>query len=137
MLTQTRDADKVREALKLYPLGHIDLDVDEWTADPRSLTLEAPDGSLALFEWVSPGLYDGHYFFKARGKEAFDLANEVLDELPSYGVKVVRGFTPVEHKAALWMSRRLGFREMGEVPTDIGPCVLFVMNLDERKGKRA
>lgn len=126
------DGDKVRAALDLYPYHRVELDTHAWVADKNNVALEAEDGSMALFEYLRPHTYDGHYFFRCRGKDAVNLAKQVLEEVyTNYGFKAIRGFTPTKHKAALWMSRHLGFSDMGVVETVIGPCVLFVMNMDE------
>jgi hypothetical protein len=137
-IQRTYHVGNVETALELYPYEPIDLDVTEWLADRNNIALTAEDGSIALFEWVRPGLYDGHYFFLCRGKEAIELSHRILSELhTNYGVKAIRGFTPIKHKAALWMSRKIGFHDMGEVPTEIGPCTLFLMNLDEHFSREA
>lgn len=131
-MKRTYDPEKIRTALALYPFNPVELDVEEWVSNELNLAFEAEDGSIALFEYLSPGLYDGHYFFLCRGRDARDLAKVTLELIhKEYGAKVIRGFTPVQHKAALWMSRHLGFKDMGIVPTREGDCVLFVMNLDE------
>ncbi len=131
-MTRTYDPEIVKNALALYPYNPIDLDVDMWLRDRNNLAFKTEDGSVAMFEWVRPGLFDGHYFFHVRGREAINLSRQIIQEVyENYGVKAIRGFTPVQHKAAIWMSKHLGFKPMAIVPTDIGDCVLFLMNLDE------
>jgi len=131
-LNRTFDVDVVSEALKLYPYGSIDLDVSEWIEDRDNIAIEAEDGSIALFENIRPGFFDGHYFFKAKGRDAISLSHEILKELYNkYEVKAIRGFTPIKHKAAIWMSRKIGFEDIGEIDTDIGPCVVFFLNLSK------
>lgn len=126
------DAEAVRQALTLYPTGEVLSDVDAWISDPRAIALSDEDGNIGLFEELTPGVYTGHYFFKVRGKGAKALAIRLLEEVFSeYGAKVVRGLTPLENRAALWMTRHLGFKDYGVIDTEIGPCALFIMTKDE------
>lgn len=125
----------IRAALDRYPFDAIELDIEDWLRNPV-IILSDDDDNLGLFEEYFHGVWTGHYFFKTRGKAAKDLSIKMLREIfEVYGAKAVRGLTPIEHKAALWMARHLGFKSYGELDTSAGKCVLFVMTKDEFKEK--
>lgn len=87
--------------------------------------------NLALFEEMSPRVYRGHYFFNsARGKEALRMAKDALN-LIFQKAEVIQGWTPTNKKAALLMSRWLGFKSHGLIQTTNGPCELFILTKQE------
>lgn len=104
-----------------------------WLKDDRNVALQAGE-SFGIFQYEIPGVYTGHYFFsmRDRGKRAKALALEMLDEFfENYDVKVLRGLTPLQNRAARWMTRQLGFQSFGAVTTLAGPCELFIMTRDQ------
>lgn len=105
----------------------------EWVLNFDNIALTNKNEDLALFELSEDGIYTGHYFFNSRGKEAYEAAQKFLKEVFSrrYDVKVIRGLTPLDKKGALWMNRKLGFKEYGEINTDAGPCrLVFLTRLE-------
>jgi len=118
----TTDADLIDRLTALYPRHGFDK--TEWEGG-RNIALLAED-NLALFEYQKEGVYTGHYFFKVKGKEAVTLAKEALHVI-FREVKVIIGLTPVDNKAARWMSRHLGFKSQGVVQTYVGDMELFSM----------
>lgn len=105
----------------------------EWLERKENIALTDGEGSYALFEFVKPGIYYGHYFFHKKGKEAARLSEEFLSEI-FQTAKIVVGLTPVEKKAARWMSRHIGFKSQGIVDTDMGPHEMFMMTKEEFNG---
>lgn len=100
-----------------------------WLSNPRNFYYMDKD-DIALFNFETPYLYTGHYFFNSRGKDAKAKAKSILlrffdlFETPP----VLRGLTPVEHKAAKWMNRQLGFKSQGQIETDLEEvCELFIL----------
>jgi hypothetical protein len=82
----------------------------------------------------------GHYFLKARGREALKLCKEFLHEIFTgpYNVEIIQGITPHYKLGALWMNKQLGFQSSGTVDTIVGPCELVVLSkLDYTKGLKA
>ena len=75
---------------------------------------------LALFEEKSAGVYFGHYFLTSRGKKAIEICESFLAYVFDDGAKVILGLTPIDNKAALWMTRRLGFTMLEIFETDLG-----------------
>lgn len=132
MVERSFDPEKLHEAIAPYPeiVGE-DFDVEEWLEDPNNVLLEE-GGSCGIFEFEYPGVYCGHYFFKVRGKEAFDLAQRMLNDIfLNHGAKVIKGLTPIEKKGALYLTRKLGFESYGTVDTWVGPHEIFFMSIDQ------
>lgn len=136
MITRTFDGPALDKEMRSTPaLTHINVDVLEWIKDDRNLALEE-DGNFGVFEYNWDGVYTGHYFFKVRGKFAKDLAIRMLRiAFDKYGMKTVRGLTPIEHKGAVLMTRWLGFTDHGVVDTEAGPCWIFTLTSEEFKEK--
>ncbi len=111
------DLGKIKTAIQSLVKSTEKVDVEEWLADPTNIALENEHGDLALFEYGFPlkKIYSGHYFFKSRGRQALQAARDFLDEIfnPCYNINVITGFTPVDNKAARWISRRVGFTSHG------------------------
>lgn len=82
-------------------------DLDDWLK--TGIVLQ--DGEdFALFEPVMTGVYLGHYLFKSRGKKAVLKAKKFLEEAFFFSIAII-GEVPNENKAALWLTRHLGFTE--------------------------
>lgn len=133
MMFRTRDPEVVREAASVYA-GEIEgLNPEEWSADDRNIILTDGLGNTNLLEYVKPGVYTGHVFYKARGKTAVALMVEALNKTFSeYPVEVIVGLTPIEKVGARWLSRRVGFKGRGIIKTIIGPCEVFIMTKESR-----
>jgi len=105
--------------------------VQGWVENHRNIMFEK-DGSVGLAAFEYPGLYNVHWFFKIKGREAIKLAREMLKELfTEYGAEAVRGLTRVDIKAARWASRQVGLKSYGIMPFPNGDCELFCMTKDE------
>lgn len=101
----------------------------EWLSEYGNFYYMDKD-DIALFNFETPFLYTGHYFFNSRGREAKKKGLSILAQFFSiYESEVVlRGLTPVENKAAKWMNRQLGFKSLGEIETAPDEfCELFVL----------
>lgn len=86
-----------------------------WLMDDRNICLTDGKDSLTLFEY-DDGIYNGHYFYKLRGKEAVSFSKECLKSaFDDYGIVCLRGYTPKSNKGALWLSRHLGFVPSGVI----------------------
>ena len=108
-------------------------DPDTWLEYEKNIALIDENDNLSLFEYNLPGVYTGHWFYKARGKEAIRVANEMLGEIFSdkYDVKIIRGLTPLQNLGARWLAKRVGFKPSGVTHTKAGPCELFILNKNE------
>lgn len=128
------DGQKLDAVMRGTPaLTHILCDIPTWVSNPFNIALE-DDRSFGVFEYERPGVYTGHYFFdkNRRGRKAIDLSKKMLSEMFSdYGAMIIRGLTPVDHKAAVWLTLRLGFINQGIVNTIAGPCYIFTLSRDD------
>lgn len=106
--------------------GH-DIDVQDWIDKPTNIALVNDSGDLALFE--KRGTWQGHYFFKSRGRLAITAGLNFLDEIfnPCYNISVITGLTPLTNLGARWLSRKLGFQSQGVINIDNQSFELFMM----------
>jgi len=104
-----------------------DINVQEWVDQPTNIVLVNDCGDLALFE--KRGTWQGHYFFKSRGRLAITAGLNFLDEIfnPCYNISVLTGLTPLTNLKARWLSRKLGFQSQGVITIDDQPFELFMM----------
>ena len=116
------------------------------TKDPTVLSGLEPDGAvgfdpvrmmetgfclvsgddIAFFEDRGDGIVSGHYFLKSRGRNAISVAESFLSRVFE-DYSVVTGLTPVDNKAALWMTRRLGFQMLDVLETEAGLMQLSML----------
>ena len=135
---RTYDVDKVKAAIAQYADQIVGFNPEEWLGNPKNVALINNNHDVALFE-SQADLFNtvcGHYFFFSRGKEAVKAAQEFLEEVftETY-IETITGLTPLDNKGALWINRRLGFKEYGEVSTVVGPCRFVMMTKDQWKKK--
>ena len=126
----------VKTATDTYKDFPEDLDIGEWLGDKSNVALADEEGDVSLFERQphQPQTVCGHYFFHSRGRKAIDSAEAFLEEIFTgpYDVQVIFGLTPLEHRAALWMNKRLGFTTYGTIDEDnIDPCELVILTKQE------
>ena len=132
-MIRIKDSGIVRQALELYTGEIVGLDPEAWLLDDRNIALADEDGNVNLLEYVKPGVYAGHVFYKARGKDAVKLMRGAIEKTFSeYPVEVIVGLTPIEKVGARWLSRRVGFKGQGIIKTVIGPCEVFIMTKESR-----
>jgi hypothetical protein len=100
------------------------LSVHELIADERNVFLVEGDNGAA-FLWRGPGVFEGHSFFKARGREAIGIGARMLESMAGQA-SLVWGATPVSLRHVRWFNRQIGFRSLGLIDTpDAGRCELF------------
>jgi len=103
------------------------LDAATLLADRRNICL-ITDAGGAMFAWRGPGIYEGHSFFKCRGREAIGLGKALLAKLfNDHDARMVWGLTPEALRHVRWFNRKLGFASHGLAETPEGLCELFVM----------
>lgn len=131
MIRRCLDAGTVNDLLNdpaIRPTigGDGPLDAATLLADERNICL-LDDGGGALFRWTGPRVFEGHSFFRARGREAISLGRALLAAMRDQA-DLVWGLTPEELKHVRWFNRKLGFRSLGMMQTpDLGACELFEM----------
>lgn len=104
----------------------------DWTSNPRNVAIQYPDGGAVLFDHEGGGMYEAHVQLKARGKEAIQQGVDACKTLfEKHGASVILGLTPVDLRAARFFARKVGFKSLGTVDTEDGPCELFQMIRDD------
>lgn len=123
---RTFDISKIKAAVAQYAEEIEGFDPYYWLQNPNNIALINDNDDVALFEhqYRLTNTVCGHYFFFSRGKQAVAAAQKFLEEIFSneYKVDTIIGLTPENHKAALWMNRRLGFKDNGQIDSITGPC---------------
>ncbi len=132
---RTFNVERVKAATAQYGEEIEGFYPEEWLENDKNIALINDNQDIALFEHQA-NLVDtvcGHYFFFSRGKKAIKAAEEFLKEIFSgnYYVKTITGLTPETHKGALWMNRRLGFKDYGQVDTVVGPCRFVLLTKEQ------
>lgn len=129
---RTWNVIKVSEAIRY--LGK-DIRTEDWLADPTNIALVNEHGDLALFEYAfrDKPIYSGHYYFKSRGQHAIQAARDFLDELfnSCYNISIVMGLVPLNHKAARWLTRQVGFTSYGTEEIHEKEYELFILTKKE------
>lgn len=135
-----RERTYVSTLMKMFNPEAIGFHETNWFYGDGNVALINKQGDVALFENqanLPTGTVCGHYLFRSRGAKAIEAAKEFIDEVfDKEYAHTVLGFVPVEHKGAVWITKKLGFREYGE-PRDIedaGPHRFFTMTKDRWKG---
>lgn len=103
--------------------GEGELNPSAIVADRRNICLFSDDGG-AFFAWRGPGVFEGHSFFRVRGRAAIDLGRAMLGMIEA---RMIWGLTPEGNRPARWFNRQLGFQSLGMIDTPEGRCELFVM----------
>ena len=133
---RTYDVTLVKRATSQYAEEIEGFEPEEWLSNDLNIALINEQGDVALFEnqELLTNTVCGHYFFFSRGKEAVKVATQFLHyTFDKTYVETITGLTPVGHKGALWMNRRLGFKEHGEIDTVVGPCKFVVLTKGQWK----
>lgn len=124
---RTYDVSLIEPAVKSFLGENHDIDVIKWVQEPDNIVLVNDNGDLALFE--KRGTWQGHYYFKSRGRQAITAGLNFLDEVfnPCYNISVLTGLTPLTNLGARWLSRKLGFQSQGVINIDNQSFELFMM----------
>lgn len=128
-LHRLRDPHHLITILKRPEIASLDhgFDAAHWMANRANVALT--DGSsIGLFERKGAGIYDVHWLFVARGREALDLASDMMAAMfDAWGATALKGMIPADRRASRWFTRRLGCRSLGMVDTIRGPHELFML----------
>jgi hypothetical protein len=115
MITRSEDLGGLLQTMKPHlPINGFNPFL--WLLNDKNICLTDGDGNFTLFEYVRDGVYNGHIFFVARGKEAIRISKEMLEYVfTEYPVKTLVGYTPLCKKGALWLMQHLGFKKYGTI----------------------
>lgn len=130
MISRCFEADQVNELINAPEVrstigGEGPLDATELLADARNICLMAQGGG-ALFRWTGPRVFEGHSFFRARGRDAISLGCELLAQMSEHA-DLIWGLTPAGLRHVRWFNRQIGMRSLGMMTTPEGEHELFEM----------
>ena len=101
---------------------------EDWVAAEQNYAIIDNDGNIALLEYVSPGVYHPHIYFSARGREAIEVAKEMLHWVFTMtDAEELLGETPILAKNAWFVVRQVGFKPQGLAASEWGPLRLSRM----------
>jgi len=128
-LHRLRDVGLIDELLKRPEIASLDygFDAPGWIAKQSNVALT--DGSsVGLFGACGSHVFEAHWLFIARSREALDLGADMLAAMfDLYGARVIKGMIPTDRKASRWFTRKLGCRSLGIIETIRGPHELFML----------
>lgn len=135
MIERSYDAKLLAEAYTRRPNYEPsqDLDWEDWLAKKQNVMLVDELGNVGIAAEYFPGVYTGHWFFNSRGKEAMEVAKQMLRVMfEDLDIKLMRGLTPVELRGACILARKIGFTSHGilEYP-DGETCELFCLTKED------
>jgi hypothetical protein len=111
-------------------------DPKEWLDIDENLMLV--DGeNVGLLTCEYPGLYNGHWFFTARGREALYMAAKMLSyAFEVHNARAIRGLTPLSLRNARWLAKQLGFKSHGTLEYhDREPEELMILTKEDFEAK--
>ena len=113
MIEQRKDWDllvKVTEGLR----DSCSLDMLKVFFDDPNSYMFVEDNNVGLAVCDYNGLYTVHWYFEKRGREAINLAKQMIANLfVNYGAKAVRGLIKEHMKASRWACRQVGLKSLG------------------------
>jgi len=131
-LWRLRDLQLLNDLLRRPEIASLDhgFDAASWIASQNNVALT--DGSsvglFGSFGSFGSHVFEAHWLFVARGREALDLGTDMLAAMfDLYGARVIKGMIPTERKASRWFTRKLGCRSLGIIETIRGPHELFML----------
>jgi len=128
-LWRLRDLQLLNDLLRRPEIASLDhgFDAPGWIANQSNVALT--DGSsVGLFGSCGSRVFEAHWLFIARGREALDLGADMLAAMfDLYGASAFKGMIPTERKASRWFTRKLGCRSLGIIETIRGPHELFML----------
>lgn len=132
MIERSYDGEVLRKASEPYPeILKPTFNFNAWASNKYNILLKEGE-DVGAFTYEYPGMYNAHYFLTSRGKTARDLVLRTFKYVfETYDVKILRGLTKADLKAARWMARQFGFKSYGIVEYPNGPHELFIMTKDE------
>lgn len=124
-ITRSYDPKVLEEGLLLCPQP---IDCEAWLANTKNIMLRDEDNNVGLATYEYPGVYNLHWFFKVRGREALSLAHEMLAKFfEDSDAKLIRGLTPTHIKGARWLARQVGLTSQGILEFSNGPYEMFTL----------
>lgn len=107
-----------------------------WLRTPGNISIANDAGDVILFERATVGVYEFHWLqMKTKGREAVRITLDAIDEVfREKDCAMMFGLVPVDRRDSKLMARWIGSKSVGIVPTEHGPCEMFIMTREMRYG---
>lgn len=127
------DFETLDKVVAPYKNTWIGFDAEEIVRNEENILVTDGKDNFGLFEYDRPGVYYGHYLFSPSGRhKPYETAKDILGFFfKEFPVRVVLGLTPVEHKGALRLNKKLGFTTSGIINTEAGPHYQVYLKKDD------
>lgn len=106
----------------------------DWLETPGNIPVVMPSTTgldIALFDYEGDGVYQVHFLFDSRGREALDAARESFRRMfENHGANLIMGLVPEHRKDVSLLARWAGGKFVGLRDTAYGLCKLFVLSRD-------
>lgn len=113
MIKRSFDLDLLLRATNHPNIHSSREDFVTWFNTPKNLMF-AKGENVGLATYELPGIYNIHWYFKVRGREALNLARDMLENLfKNYDAEAVRGIVRVDLKPSRWGARQVGLKSLG------------------------
>lgn len=119
------------EVLARVAPGFDALDIRPFFGKPENVFCGGADG-MALFAYVEPGVYEGHFLFPPGTPDKFHHCRLFIAWLFTYGGAArIKGQVPADNLPARAMTRALGFTRQGISVSPSGrSCVDYTLERD-------
>lgn len=105
-----------------------------WLANEHNVPVVFENGDIALFDYEGEGVYQVHFLFESRGRQAIDHAKQSFDHMFKSGASLIFGLVPDFRRDVKLLARWAGGKSAGMRETSEGPCELFVLSNAMWKG---
>jgi hypothetical protein len=112
--------------------GFVALDLSPFFRSRWNVALGDGDG-MALFGWMRPGVYEGHFLFvPGRGGNLARGRGFLRTMFTDYAASTIVGHTPVDNLPARALTRALGFTPQGASVSPSGrSCVTYILERNQ------
>jgi hypothetical protein len=124
----------IAQAINKSPLNR-GLDGRAWLSTPGNVAITFENGDIALFDDEGEGIYEVHFLFESRGKEAIRSARESFKQMfDDHDAVLIFGMVPDHRRDVKMLARWAGGKSRGLRYTVHGFCELFVLSKIMWKG---
>lgn len=128
MIRRTFDWEDVARQTDKYKYAMPCFWPPDWVASENNYALIDEHDNIGLLDYQRPGVYEPHLYFESRGREAIDVARDMIDwTFDNTPARRLEGQTPILCKGAWYVVRKIGFKRTGIVFTEWGPMHGSVM----------
>jgi len=120
--------NQIIEAINSSPLNR-GLDGATWLSTAGNVPITFDNGDIALFDAMTPFVFEVHILFKSRGREAVrNLKDAFRQMFENHGADLIMGLVPDFRRDVKMVARWAGGKSQGLRDTSEGPCELFVLS---------